>query len=218
MVLKEYKVVLLDLDGTITDPGEGIRKSIAYALEKFGIVGESDEALNRFIGPPLWKSFEKFYDFTKEDAQKGVEYYRERYTEKGIYESTLIDGAKKLIMELKSKGKTVILATSKPEIFAKKVLEIYGLTKYFDFIGGATIDQSRSEKADVIAYALESANVSDKSEAVMIGDRDFDIIGAKINGIDSIGVNCGYGSTEEFIKAKADYVFNNMYELIKEII
>ncbi len=216
--MKDYKVVLFDLDGTVTDPGEGIRNCIAYALEKFGIVGESEAALNRFIGPPLWDSYKNFYGLSQEDAQRGVEYYRERYTEKGIYESTLIDGAKELIKGLSKQGKKILLATSKPEIFARKILDYYELSKYFYFIGGASLDQSRSEKADVIEYSLKSAKIENMEEVVMIGDRDFDILGAKAHGLDSIGVNCGYGSIEEFIKAGATYVFNDMHELIKEMI
>ncbi len=216
--MKDYKVILFDLDGTITDPGEGITKSVAYALEKFGIKNESRENLNRFIGPPLWYSFETFYGLTKDEADEAVEYYRERYVKKGINECELIDGVVELIKELKSRGKTLLLATSKPEVFARVVIENYKLTEYFDFIGGATKDKTRSEKADIIAYSLKCANVKDKEYVVMIGDREHDILGAKEQGIDSIGVNCGYGSIEEFKQAGADYIFENMAELFEAMI
>ncbi|MBQ2238796.1 MAG: HAD family hydrolase [Lachnospiraceae bacterium] len=213
-----YQVVLFDLDGTLTDPGLGITNSVMYALKKWEIeVGDRSE-LYRFIGPPLQESFERFFGFSQEKAKQSVEYYREYFREKGLFENEVYEGIKELLETLKTSGCKLILATSKPEEFAIRILEHFQLKQYFDFIGGASMDGVRSKKADVISYALEKAGIEDLSKTVMVGDREHDILGAKEVGIDSIGVLFGYGNYEELKKAGATHIVNTVSEISSVIL
>ena len=214
--MKNYDVVLFDLDGTLTDPGIGITNSVLYALNKYGIV-EKRENVYRFIGPPLHESFEKYYGFSPEKALEAVEVYREYFAPYGLYENEVYEGIEPLLKNLKKAGKKVLLATSKPEIFAVKILEHFGLAKYFDFIGGALLDSSRLSKADVIEYVFNSTGLS-KENAVMVGDREHDIIGANTCGIDSIGVLYGYGTKEELAAQSATYIADSVNALSKILI
>ena len=201
-----YEVVLFDLDGTLTDPGVGITNSVAYALEKYGIKTAKREELYPFIGPPLHESFEGFYGFSREKAMEAVAYYREYYSDRGIFENVVYDGMEELLAKLKEAGKTLLVATSKPELFARMILEHFGLTGYFTYIAGANMDGSRTKKDEVISYALMAGNVVDLPKAVMVGDREHDILGAKKVGLASIGVLYGYGSRGELAGAGADYI------------
>jgi len=212
-----YKYLLFDLDGTLTNPEIGITSSVMYALEKFDIKVENRKELHPFIGPPLSYSFQTFYGLSKEDSELAVKYYRERFSEKGLYENEVYDGVDKMLQELKEQGKRLIIATSKPEEFTLKILEHFDLLKYFDYVAGATMDGSRGEKADVIRYALEISGIENKSEAIMVGDRNYDILGAKENGLDSIGVLFGFGDYEELMKAGADYIAANVEDILKYI-
>ena len=212
-----YKYVLFDLDGTLTNPEIGITSSVMYALEKFGIKVKDRKALHPFIGPPLTYSFQTFYGLSKEDSELAVKFYRERFSVKGLYENEVYDGVEKMLQELKEDGKILIIATSKPEEFTLKILKHFDLYKYFDFIAGATMDGSRGEKADVIRYALEIGGIENKSEAIMVGDRNYDILGAKENGLASIGVLFGFGDYEELMKAGADYIAANVEDILKYI-
>ena len=212
-----YEVVLFDLDGTLTDPGVGITNSVAYALEKYGIKTENREELYPFIGPPLHESFEVFYGFSREKAMEAVAYYREYYSDRGIFENIVYDGMEKLLTGLKEAGKTLLVATSKPELFARMILEHFGLTKYFTYIAGANMDGSRTRKDEVISYALMAGNVADLSKAIMVGDREHDILGAKKVGIDSAGVLYGYGSREELTGAGADYIVEKAEEIAQVV-
>ncbi len=212
--MKKYETVLFDLDGTLTDPGEGIANSVAYALNKYGIEVEDKKELYKFIGPPLYVSFSTFYGFSEEKAREAITFYREYYKDKGINECKLYNGIKELLITLKSAGYKLALATSKPEIFAHRVLENYDIHKYFDFIGAATTDEkTRSTKEQVIKYVLSSLNVTDTSKIIMIGDRYFDINGAKAFNLDSVGVTFGYGSYEELKEAGATYIVNTPKEI-----
>lgn len=219
--MKNYKYVLFDLDGTLTDPKEGITKSVAYALEAYGIHVEDLDSLCKFIGPPLKDSFVKFYGFSEEQGYEAVEKYREYFRPHGVYENKVYAGVDKLLAELKASGKMIILATSKPTVFANTILEHFDLMKYFDVVCGSELDGSRVKKGDVIAYALEQVAEKDtgfdKSKAVMIGDREHDILGAKENGLDSIGVLYGYGDRAEHEAAGADYIVETVEELIKTL-
>ncbi len=210
-----YNIVLFDLDGTLTDPGEGITNSVAYALNKFGITVHNKAELHKFIGPPLVNSFMKYYNFSKDDALLAVDYYREYFKEKGIFENRVYDGVLKLLSKIKKSGRVIALATSKPEQFAVRILEHFNLSQYFDFIGGATMDETRSKKADVIAYVLEMMNIMDKSKVIMVGDRHHDIDGATKCSIDSIGVLYGYGNKDELENASATYIAKSVNEIIK---
>ena len=209
-----YKYILFDLDGTLTDPGTGITNSVAYALARWNIHVEDRRTLYRFIGPPLQDSFREYYGFSPEDALKAVDVYREYFREKGLYENEVYPGVEEMLKTLKAQGKTLILATSKPEEFAIRILKHFGLDGYFTVMAGATMDPSRSKKGDVITYALRQGGVSALSTAVMIGDREHDIFGAKQNGLDSMGVLFGYGDRDELEKAGATYIASTVEEIL----
>lgn len=212
-----YKYLLIDLDGTLTDPGEGITNSVAYALKKWGIEVEDKKVLYSFIGPPLSASFAKYYGFSEEDSLRCVDYYREYFGVKGLFENEVYDGIHELLGELKKMGKILVIATSKPEFYATQILDHFDLTRYFDFIAGASMDESRNKKGDVIRYAISLAGITDKSEAVMIGDREHDILGARENGLDSIGVLYGYGDRAEHESAGATYIAETVEDVIKYV-
>ena len=208
-----YNYLLFDLDGTLTDSGAGIINSVLYALKKFDIEVEDRTQLYDFIGPPLAESFQKFYHFSQEQALQAVCYYREYFSEKGICENKVISGIDTLLNELNCSGKKLVVATSKPEAYTIKILEHFNLISYFQFVAGATMDETRNTKTAVIAYALEHINAASKSEVVMIGDRKHDIEGAKDNEIDSIGVLFGYGDRKELEQAGANYIVESVAEL-----
>lgn len=210
----DYKYILFDLDGTITDSGVGIINSIVYALKKYGIEIEDKGKLNKFVGPPLGDSFEKYYGFSKEKAIEAVDYYREYYKEKGLFENLVYDGFEDLVKTLKDENKELIVATSKPEIFAKQILDHFNLSKYFTYIAGSTLDGTRVKKGDVIRYALENCEIKDLSQVIMVGDREHDVIGAKQVGIKSIGVLYGYGDREELEGAGADFIAENVMDIL----
>ncbi len=213
-----YKYLLFDLDGTITDSAPGIISSVEYALSKIGIIVQDKNELYRFIGPPFHVSMKEIYGVPEEKLQESLAYYRERYSTTGIYDNLLFDGIKDLLSQLKDSGKIIVLATSKPEHFAKIILDHFDLTKYFTVIGGCNMDNTRSEKAEVIEYVMDLANIIDKKEAVMIGDRKYDVIGAKLTGIDCIGVTYGYGGYEELNEAGATYIVDAMQDIIKIVL
>ena len=215
--MKKYKYLLFDLDGTLTDPGEGITNSVTYALKKWGIEVTDKKELYCFIGPPLSASFKKYFGFDDEDALKCVEYYREYFRDRGIFENQVYQGIPELLCRLKAEGYVLVLATSKPDGFAKIILEHFDLAKYFDFVAGASMDESRNKKADVIRYALDMAKIEDRSLALMIGDRDQDMLGAKINGLDSLGVLYGYGSKAELEGAGATFIADGVEDILNFI-
>jgi len=217
-----YKTYLFDLDGTITDPGIGITDSVMYALSKFGITVEERAQLYRFIGPPLFDSFRDFYGFDKMKAEQAVSYYREYYRDKGIYGCYVYDGIEMLLQKLMAKGCYILLATSKPEPFARQILEHFNLSQYFDVIAGSDFENVRNTKAKVIAYALSTfahntgKTVEEiKASAVMVGDRFHDVKGAKENGIPTIGVTFGYGAKEELVVAGAAYIAVTPQDIIE---
>lgn len=214
------KYILMDLDGTITDPKVGITKSVQYALRSFNIDVDDLDTLCRFIGPPLKNSFMDFYGFTEEQAEKAIVKYREYFTDIGIFENEVYPGMEELLTALREAGKTLIIATSKPEVFARRIIEHFGLKDYFDDVCGATMDQSRSTKEDVIRYAMEKNRITNHKEAVMVGDRKHDIEGAQAVGIVSVGVLFGYGSREEHEKAGADRIaatLEELYDIIMDL-
>ena len=208
-----YHYIFFDLDGTLTDAAPGITNSVKYALSKFGIDETDDNKLRKFLGPPLISSFMEFYGFSKEKAQKAVEYYREYFVPHGIFENEVYSGIPKLLQKLKADGKTLIIATSKPETFAVQIAEHFEIDSYFDLIAGSNLDNTRSKKAQVIEYALKTLGILDRAHAVMIGDREHDIKGAKKTGLRSIGVLYGYASPGELENAGADFTANSPEEL-----
>ena len=211
----KFKNVLFDLDGTLTDPFEGITNSIVYALKKFEIEVEDKRVLLPFIGPPLFNSFRDIYGFSASDAEKAVKFYREYFAEKGIFENRVYEGILPMLQSLEADGKTLILATFKPEPFAEKIVKHFEIDRYLKHIAGATFNLERSEKSDVIRYALEKAAVNNLSETIMVGDRKYDISGAKANGIKSLGVLYGYGTKEELLDAGADFLANSPQDIIE---
>lgn len=212
-----FKYILFDLDGTITDSGEGITKSVQYSLKYFDILVDNLEDLNKFIGPPLKDSFKRYYNFDDEKAELGLKKYREYYSEKGIYENKLYDGITEILEALKKNNKKIILATSKPEVYAKQILKYFKIDKYFDFVAGSDFEETRVKKGEVIKHALEGTEISELSEVIMIGDREHDVIGAKENNIKSIGVLYGYGDVVELTQARAEYIVKTPNELLKII-
>lgn len=209
----KYSYVLFDLDGTVTDPEEGITKSVQYALQHFSIEVQERRELYKFIGPPLKDSFMEFYGFTEQQAGEALLKYRERFEVTGWRENVVYDGMEKLLRHLRRRGKRIMLATSKPEVFAEQILVYFGLRDYFDFVGGASLDGRRNYKADVIRYVLDANGVSSREKTVMVGDRKFDILGAKEFGLETVGVLYGYGDREELTTAGADHLVGSVAEL-----
>lgn len=205
----KYGTLLFDLDGTLTDPGEGITNSIAYALERFGTVTSDRTSLYKYIGPPLIDSFERFNGFSHADAVLALGFYREYFTDRGMFENRVYDGIPEVLGKLCKHGFRLFVATSKPEPYSVKILEHFGLAQYFEQVVGSTLNETRTRKDEVIEYAAAKYGIKSES-ALMTGDREHDILGAKKNGIDSAGVLCGYGSREELENAGADYIFDDV--------
>lgn len=211
--MQKYHYLLFDLDGTLTDPKIGITKCVAYALESFGIQVTDLDTLTCFIGPPLLDSFMEYYSFSEKEAAKAVEKYRERFSAIGILENSVYPGIEELLKKLTDLGFQLILATSKPSVYAKQILTFFHLESYFTFLSGSELDGRRTAKGEVIAYALEKCLITDRSQVLMIGDRKHDILGAKENKIDSMGVLFGYGTKEELLLAGADYIVESVEEM-----
>ena len=193
--------IFMDLDGTISDPKEGITKAVAHALSYYGIQVENLDTLEKFIGPPLLDSFQDFYGK-----------YREYFSRQGLFENVLYDGMKELLAEVTSQGKKIVIATSKPEVYTVQILKYFEIEQYFYFVAGSTLDGSRSKKGDVIRYALDSLKIT-ADQAVVVGDRKHDVIGAKENGMYVIGVLYGYGDRMELETAGADCIVADVNEL-----
>ena len=209
-----FENVLFDLDGTLTDPSLGITTSVAYALDKYGIKVEDKRDLTCFIGPPLHESFQVYYGFSVEESFKAVERFREYFSVKGLFENEVFPGVPEMLGKLKENGMKLVIATSKPEVFAKRIIEHFSLSGYFDAVCGANLDGSRTKKDEVIRYALDTAGITDLSKTVMVGDRKHDIEGAHKVGIKAIGVTYGFGGTEELAECAADYIADSPGEIL----
>ena len=211
-----YQYILFDLDGTLTDPKIGITTCVQYALHKMGIEEPDPDRLEPFIGPPLIDSFREFYGMNEEEAVRAVEYYRERFSTVGLFENEVYSGIPELLARLEKDGRKLAIASSKPTVYVKKILEYFSIYEYFDIIVGSELDGTRCRKEEVVEEALEQLSADDKfrkRDAVMIGDRKFDIEGAKAHQIPSIGVNYGYAADNELVEAGADCVVGNVKEL-----
>ena len=209
------KYILFDLDGTVTDPEVGITLSVAYALRHYGIEVEDARSLRKFIGPPLHDSFIDFYGFSREKAFEAVDKYRERFAETGIFENEPYEGIHELLAQLKSEGYIMAIASSKPEVFTKRIIEHFDLSPYFTEVCGSELDGKRTDKAEVITYALEKLGSPAAEDVIMVGDRHHDIVGAKKNGLTSIGVLYGFGSEDELHEAGADYIAASVNDIGK---
>lgn len=208
-------VILFDLDGTLTDPAEGITNSVAYALKRYGIEVADRRTLTPFIGPPLVDSFCRYFGFTESDAKDAVTVYREYFSTRGLFENTVYDGIPEMLSSLKAAGKTLVLATSKPWVYAEQIIKHFSLESYFTFLAGSELDHRRIDKHEVIEYALASIGHTDRESVIMVGDRSHDVIGAKKSDIDSVGVLYGYGSREELENAGADHIVEDVPSLLQ---
>jgi phosphoglycolate phosphatase len=208
-----YKNILFDLDGTLTDPFLGITNSWKYALKKLNIE-EDENILKTFIGPPLERTFSEYFGFNKENIEIGKKYYREYFSEKGLYENIMYDGIANMLEELNTRNKFCILATSKPIVFAEKIIEYFNINKYFKYVVGGNLEGTFVEKEDIIKHIIEKYSLN-KLETIMVGDRKYDIIGAHKNEINSIAVMYGYGSEEELNKAKPTYLIKNVMDILQ---
>lgn len=205
--------ILFDLDGTLTDSGEGITRAVEYALDRCGITVEDRGTLGTFVGPPLLGSFRTYEGLDPKLAEQAVAWYREYYATTGIYEQSVYPGISDMLAHLSHHGARLLLATSKPTPYATDILAHLGLAAYFEHVVGSNFDLTRTDKAEVIAAALAAAQVHDKSRAVMVGDRMHDIIGARSNGIAAVGVTYGYGSLDELRAAEPTYLAQTVAEL-----
>lgn len=209
------KYIFFDLDGTLSDSAIGITNSVAFALKKLGIY-ENAEKLQYFVGPPLADTFKENFKLTDAEVDKAIKYFHERFSSKGIYENKPYNGVETILSELKKAGKKLILATSKPEMFAKQIINRYSFSDYFDFIGGANMDEkTKMKKSDVMRYCVESLNLSNEDIpfCVMVGDRCYDAEGARTLNIKTVGVSYGYGTEDELKSAGVIKICKSVEEL-----
>jgi len=208
--MKKYKAVLFDLDGTLNESGVGIMRCVQYALEKMGKPEPDLDRLRVFVGPPLKWQFMSYAGFTEEEGEEAVRFFRERYNRVGIYENSVYDGVEDMLKSLKEAGFILAVASSKPEVFVKQILEYFHLDHYFAEIAGSDLDYVRSKKGQVIEEALRRMNLlENRQQVLMVGDKDLDVYGAREAGMDCVAVTWGYGTAEELDAAqplvKIDY-------------
>ena len=212
-----YATVLFDLDGTLIDPKVGITTSVQVALTRFGIQIDDRDLLLSYIGPPLKESFQRYHGLDDAQAVEAIGYYREHFGPKGVFENDLYPGIPELLQALHARGSQLIVATSKPTVYAEQIIDHHGLTGYFDLVVGSNLDHTRVAKTEVIAHALSERPRVASGTVVMVGDREHDVIGARNNGIDAIGVHYGYGTPEELHASGAIAVVHSVEELGAEL-
>ncbi len=212
-----YKYVLFDLDGTLTDSALGITNCIIYVCEKMNLTVPSMDVLKTFVGPPLTKRFSEVFSLSEEDAKKALSIYRERFAPIGIFENQVYLGVSDMLKALKDSGCVIALATSKPQIFAEQILKHFKLDTFFDYVSGSDLTGGKQEKTDVMKEALSNMK-AEKEKTVMVGDRSFDIEGAKELNVKSIAVTYGYGTMEEIDSCKPDYVADTPGEVAEIIL
>lgn len=212
--MKNVKTIFFDMDGTLIQSEFGIYESVLYALEQFGYQLEDQGILRKFIGPPLYNSFTEFLGFAPEDAEKAVAYYRDFYSREGIYKAPLYDGVREMLLELQAAGLRLACVTSKPDMFAKRVLEHHQITSCFEILAAPKPEDHNSDKAPLLLRAMDELSI-DPAEVVMVGDRMYDINGANDAGVRSIGVLYGYGSEEELKEAGATELAKTPAEVVK---
>ena len=199
-----FDTLLFDLDGTLTDSTEGIVKCLEYALERMGF--DIPDDTNKFLGPPLYRSFAEFCGMNEEQVNEAVRIFRERYSTVGLFENRVYEGVPEMLKRLRDGGKRIMVATSKPEVYAVRIFDRFGLSQFFEIVGGANINGTRNDKDEVIEYVLGKAGISDRSSVLMIGDRRQDVIGAHKTGLKCMGILWGFGSIEELTEAGADFI------------
>ncbi len=222
-----YNYILFDLDGTLTDPKEGITGCVQYALHQLGIEEPDNDKLEPFIGPPLADSFREFYGFDEETIKQAVAYYRERFSMAGLFENEIYPDIAQMLANLQEEGRHLAVASSKPAIYVKKILEHFGILSYFEVVVGSELDGTRVKKEEVVEEALRQllkdaetvkGKPAQRTDVVMVGDRRFDVEGAKAYGIASIGVSYGYASEGELEKAGADVIVGTVKELHEKLL
>lgn len=214
-----WNTILFDLDGTLTDPAEGITKAVEAALNHYGITVADRAALHKFIGPPLDESFPEFYGFDAARTAEATEVFRAYFDRQGWRENIPYPGVEDMLRDLRAAGKRLLVATSKPEVFALRIMEHFGLARYFDHVCGAPLDnQEGAKKAAVIRDALRRAGVEDLSTAVMVGDRRHDIDGARQAGLEAVGVLWGYGDLQELEASHPVHIVESFDGLKKVLI
>lgn len=211
--MTNYQTIIFDLDGTLTDSQVGIINSLTYAFQQMGLPLPAKSLLKKFIGPPLSQSFQDFCGLNDIETQKTISYYRQYFADKGWKENQLLPGARELLAKLKQAGKTLLVASSKPEVFVKQILDHFEIDSYFTVIAGASLDDSRSQKSAVIAHALKTAKIEELKGCVMVGDRKHDVEGAKVQGLPTIGLLLGFGSRQELEESGAIAIAENFQDL-----
>ncbi|MBR2343046.1 MAG: HAD-IA family hydrolase [Clostridia bacterium] len=215
--MKEYSVILFDLDGTLTDPAAGLVEGFLYAFRKLGIDAGDRASLTRFIGPPLFEQWQRDFGFTYEETENAILLFREYYNIYGWWDNRVYEGIPEMLAALRARGKRLAVATSKPEDTAHKVLSLFGLKGYFDFIGGADGHKTRDKKHEVLEYTLRALGSPGREECILVGDRVFDAEGARRVGIDSLGVRWGHGTEEEINSSPFTYVARTPSEVLEII-
>ena len=210
--MEHIQNVLFDLDGTLTDPAEGITNALMHAQRRLGMPVSSREELFVFIGPPLIETFMSEWGLTRAEADEALLYYREHFGTKGLFENVPYPGIGACLADLQAAGLRLFVATSKPEPLSVRILEHFDLLPYFEAVAGSTMDERRTKKGEVIAYALETYHL-DPAETIMVGDRKHDVIGARENGLPCIGVLYGYGSRAELMEAGAAALAEDLSQL-----
>lgn len=216
--MKKYDVVAFDLDGTLTNPERGLVASFKYAFDKMKIPYGSPDELKRYIGPPLFEEWQRTLGISPEKSSEMLLVFREFYQTYGWWDNELYPGVPEMLAELRDRGKKIVLATSKPEIFAKKILDLFDISRYFDFVGGAASDKIRDKKHEVLSYSLNAIGCREMSECILVGDRKYDAEGAASLGVDSLGVLYGHGTKAEITAANFTYVAENVADIARLLI
>lgn len=212
-----YTTLLFDLDGTLTDPYEGITRCVEYALSCQGIEVADRRELAAFIGPPLKAAFREHYALSAAEAERAVDDYRVRFGDVGMYENTLYNGIVELLEQLRASGRRLFVVTSKPWFYARRIVAHFGLDKYFGKVYGSELDGHRTEKSVLIAHVLREEGLR-ADEALMIGDRRFDVLGARHNGVAAAAVSYGYGAPQELLDAEPDHIFDSPYDIAQYLL
>jgi phosphoglycolate phosphatase len=207
--------VLFDLDGTITDSSKGIVNSIRYALEKMGRRENDTDRLRSYVGPSLKETFQNNYFPNDKDCRQAIIFYREYYSKKGIFENTLYKDIFQVLKTIKDRGGIVALATAKPGYFAKIILNHFGINQYFDAIVGSHLRGTRTDKNDIIFEVLDQFGFPNSKHIYMVGDREYDILGGKSHGLNTIGVEYGYGTDGELLKVKPDFIIQSPLQILE---
>ena len=213
--MSKYEFIAFDLDGTLTDPQRGLIESFSYGLSKMGVDFGDKASLVRFIGPPLYDDWRREFGFSAAEADRALRLFREYYSVYGWWDNEVYPGIPEMLSALKDAGKIICVSTSKPEVFARKIISHFSLDNYFEFVGGAANENTRDKKWEVLEYSLDAVGCRDLSSAILVGDRKFDAEGAKKVGVSSLGVTWGHGSRSEILEAGFDHIAESTDEVLR---